>query len=418
MMLQWTMPLGHKSTSLYLLGLVVNALVRVAAVTGYPYSIADQTICQLPPSGVDDCYPLVFVPSEVFQAIRPGQQVPKGLHIRMNFETGVKEAKLLAPHDPPLTEEELISVTLSEDAGSVEVDMTHSLYDSSNEDMFALDGKSKDIILKEVPETTAAQPSIPNRLIAGKDKIAPEYERPAGLKGSKAQAFDQTLLELKSSTNQITVNLILDHLDYVVHQIDYGINFAKSDIAIPILVDLMRGEDPHIRERAAEIVGNALSNNPKAQELASRFGLTMDLWTLFENQTLLILQKRFLFAFGAMIRSNPTALALFADSQGSDGFLKMAVYCATDSLSMKMRERIMTLFSDLVDPDMISIPEPSESVQGQSASNLGIGRASPEAISLWCRLCESEVEDEESLDYKESRIRALELLRKQNICPT
>ena len=29
-----------------------------------------------------------------------GQAIPRGLHVRMNLQTGVKEAKLLDPDDP------------------------------------------------------------------------------------------------------------------------------------------------------------------------------------------------------------------------------------------------------------------------------------------------------------------------------
>ena len=38
---------------------------------------------------------LVFVATEEWQEVRPGQRVPGGLHVRMNLETGKKEAKLL-----------------------------------------------------------------------------------------------------------------------------------------------------------------------------------------------------------------------------------------------------------------------------------------------------------------------------------
>lgn len=36
-----------------------------------------------------------FIPTKEWQVIKEGQSIPKGLHIRMNFQTGIKEAKLL-----------------------------------------------------------------------------------------------------------------------------------------------------------------------------------------------------------------------------------------------------------------------------------------------------------------------------------
>ena len=39
----------------------------------------------------------MFVATSSWQEVRPGQRVPGGLHVRLNLETGKKEARLLAP---------------------------------------------------------------------------------------------------------------------------------------------------------------------------------------------------------------------------------------------------------------------------------------------------------------------------------
>lgn len=36
-----------------------------------------------------------FVPTHEWQVIKEGQSIPAGLHVRMNFQTGIKEAKLM-----------------------------------------------------------------------------------------------------------------------------------------------------------------------------------------------------------------------------------------------------------------------------------------------------------------------------------
>ncbi len=41
----------------------------------------------------------VFVPTSEWQTIKPDQGIPRGLHVRLNIQTGVKEAKLLADAD-------------------------------------------------------------------------------------------------------------------------------------------------------------------------------------------------------------------------------------------------------------------------------------------------------------------------------
>lgn len=37
----------------------------------------------------------VFIPTTEWQVVKEGQSIPKGLHVRMNLQTGLKEAKLM-----------------------------------------------------------------------------------------------------------------------------------------------------------------------------------------------------------------------------------------------------------------------------------------------------------------------------------
>ncbi|ORY65927.1 nucleotide exchange factor SIL1 [Pseudomassariella vexata] len=46
-----------------------------------------------------ECYPKVFSPTEEFQIIHHDQDIPPGLHVRMNIWTGEKEARLNIPGD-------------------------------------------------------------------------------------------------------------------------------------------------------------------------------------------------------------------------------------------------------------------------------------------------------------------------------
>src|SRR3982074_1439976 len=63
-----------------------------------------ELIC--PTEHAGDCYPRVFQPTEEFQLIKEGQDIPPGLHVRLNIYTGEKEARLNIPmegdEDPAL----------------------------------------------------------------------------------------------------------------------------------------------------------------------------------------------------------------------------------------------------------------------------------------------------------------------------
>jgi nucleotide exchange factor SIL1 len=43
----------------------------------------------------------VFVPTKEWQTVKKGQKIPKGLHVRINLETGLTEAKLLDDDQSP-----------------------------------------------------------------------------------------------------------------------------------------------------------------------------------------------------------------------------------------------------------------------------------------------------------------------------
>jgi hypothetical protein len=45
-----------------------------------------------------ECYPKVFKPSSEFQKVHHDQSIPKGLHVRIDVQTGEKEAKLSVDH--------------------------------------------------------------------------------------------------------------------------------------------------------------------------------------------------------------------------------------------------------------------------------------------------------------------------------
>lgn len=56
------------------------------------------------PENPSDCYPQLFEPTNEWQTVREGQQIPPGLHVRVNLETGLEEARILQGDDSSLSE--------------------------------------------------------------------------------------------------------------------------------------------------------------------------------------------------------------------------------------------------------------------------------------------------------------------------
>lgn len=63
---------------------------------GWKVDVARDMICRAEDSSLaPDCHSLYFTPTREYQVVLPGQRVPKGLHITMDFNTNVKMAKLM-----------------------------------------------------------------------------------------------------------------------------------------------------------------------------------------------------------------------------------------------------------------------------------------------------------------------------------
>ncbi|KAJ4421652.1 nucleotide exchange factor sil1 [Gnomoniopsis sp. IMI 355080] len=185
----------------------------------------------------EDCYPKVFQATDEFQVIREGQDIPHGLHVRLDVTTGKKEAKL---NDP-------------------------------NEKDPALEGLPVDSSMVVVEPEEGAEDALPV------PKGAPEYEPVGKIKAPQAenQAFYDSLTVLKTlSLNDRPVDAALSILKDIAHDIYYGLKVAEDANAVKELLCMMSSQDLFAKDfddeavtqagDAAYIIGSALQNNQKA----------------------------------------------------------------------------------------------------------------------------------------------------------
>ncbi len=202
-----------------------------------------------PPDTPAECYPRIFQATTEFQKVREGQDLPPGLHVRMDIWTGEKEAKLNDPdeQDP------------------------------------ALEGLPVDRAVMLV-ESASADDAAP--LPSG----APLYE-PAGLvkaPSNESQAFYDALAVVKeglapqktglSSAGGIDATHPLDEplevLEELAHDIYYGVKVAQDRETLKALLCLMSSRDVFDAgadeslvgqaRQAAAIVAASVQNNPTA----------------------------------------------------------------------------------------------------------------------------------------------------------
>lgn len=187
---------------------------------------------------LQECYPKVFVPTDEFQTVHDDQDLPPGLHVRLNVWTGQKEAKINVPDEQ-----------VAEVAG--------------------LPVDSSVVVVDQQPNQEEGAEKI--QIPAG----APVYE-PVGKirEPPKGEEFDTFFESLEILKKGLDLDDALGELEELSHDIYYGLKIAEQYDTVKNLLCLANtdwlyedSDSPLSIKRgsqAANIMAGALQNNPKA----------------------------------------------------------------------------------------------------------------------------------------------------------
>ncbi|KAF7544092.1 hypothetical protein G7Z17_g10222 [Cylindrodendrum hubeiense] len=236
-------PSRAKATTLpLLLAMIFGVLLCILAApaqassSSQPSPSADvDLICHT--SNPDECYPRIFQPTDEFQTVREDQELPNGLHVRLNIWTGEKEAKINVPD---------------------EVDPS-------------LEGLPVDQAVLVVDPQEPDAPPVP--------RGAPKYETVGKIKEPKpeyeAEPFFQAMKMLKSGDidgGEVFDNA-LEGMEDLSHDIYYGLKITEDPAVLKGLFCLMADQGAPSADgitprdqQAAAILAGALQNNPTALE--------------------------------------------------------------------------------------------------------------------------------------------------------
>lgn len=181
-----------------------------------------------------ECYPKIFQPTEEFQKVHDDQDLPPGLHVRLNIYTGQKEAKI---NDP-------------------------------TEQNPALEGMPTERSVVLIDSDEAPEVQIP--------KDAPKYD-PVGMVKQPQQESSQFYTNLEfvkkgAHGSDLPVDEALEFLEDISHDIYYGVKITETFETVKALFCLMvdpktpapaEGVVPR-DQQAAAIISGALQNNPTA----------------------------------------------------------------------------------------------------------------------------------------------------------
>lgn len=282
--------------------------------------VNQEIICN--PENSEDCYPKVFIPSSEWQLIRDNQDIPPGLHVRLNIETLKKEAKLMDPEDQDTSN----AIIVAED----------EVRDRSDEVQEEFDSSQKEQIRQKVAEFKKAH---------NKPKVDSE----------ELNNFQNTIDEVVYyDGDKDRLKIALETLEDLSHDIELGVGLTQNSQVFASFLDMISNNIGEVYEEIIyRIMGSSLRNNPEAIKNTLEGQSSTFVETLFRKLKTSsdVIQKRIL----GIIQSLNQDLQFRTYFYNHSGVTKLVE--TFTSLGPQAKERLINIFEDL---HMISETQASE----------------------------------------------------------
>jgi len=256
----------------------------------------------------------VFVATREWQAVLPGQAIPRGLHVRIDMQTGEKVARLLAEEET----EEQRKARILQSIRNIKDDLKDSPKVEGT-------GKTKWRTMEELKE----------ELKAGEMKISEDYITMKEL----VARFEQ------EETEEVKVTC-LEELEYHVHQYDNALDFVHLGGLVSTILPGLNSSSPVLRKAAAFLLGGAAQSHPEVQGAALAAGLLPLLLRLTQLDPEPGVRVKALYALGSMVRRSPPGQEELVRAGG------LTVLAASlREGGPRLRLKALTLLHDLLEED-------------------------------------------------------------------
>ncbi|KAK7204698.1 hypothetical protein BZA70DRAFT_279794 [Myxozyma melibiosi] len=357
---------------------ITCAIASAVALVGAVEADSNGMIC--PDDGSGACYSQEFVPTEEFQQVKPGQNLPPGVHVRLNFETGVREAKLLAPEGADDDEDSTAVVVVpGGESVTVETSEEDDAGASQDTDSFTAEEEQQDRNIwgqfsyshKPNPHISLSdhedfESTLAYALSAGK---VPEDDSTA--ESATVPPTSSELAEAATDSEGPYAVLLtaLRTIEDYAHEIDFGIKLADPETVTDFLAIL--GSHPHapVRALAARVIGSSLRNNAPALDIAAPARVVSYLLSALESENDAEVRKRIMFALASSIHGRFGRQEFWSQNGGE--ILRRKFY--TDGVGEDYMGRCGTFVEDSF------VNSESESSSASQASN-----EIQKEMGLWC----------------------------------
>ncbi|GLG99718.1 Nucleotide exchange factor SIL1 [Gryllus bimaculatus] len=273
-------------------------------------------------STLDDAESIeVFKPTHEWQSVKKGQPIPKGLHVRVNLQTGETEAKLISNSNNERTDVLSVHDDVNSEEDRIEADeLSKEIVDAVRERFRSY--KELKEAFKQLNMTVKTDLEIMHELIF-------KYKN---LQRSQKTSYDEILA-------------VLTDMEYLVHQFDNALEFVRLEGVSDIVIPMLNCSSPAVRAEAARLLGSAAQSNVKVQIAALENGAIFSLLRAVSLDSDSVVRIRSLYALSCLIRNFPAAQARFVKE---GGLSVLAQLFDKEQENHKMQIKVITLLYDLL----------------------------------------------------------------------
>lgn len=282
---------------------------------------------------------MTFKPSKTWQKIKPGQIIPSGLHVRINLQTGEKEAKLLNGGDDDATNEEINNnkfayYQIKDKTQAVNLQNKH--LQELKQMLKSLKSDSKDNSDEDVERIRSKFRNI--------DELKKEFAKVNLAIKTDSEMLMELMKEYPKVNNEKKI-IILKDIEYLVHQYDAAQMFIKLKGLELILPDL-NSTNSKLRAYVAFTLGSAMQGNPPVQIAVYETNILQQLLRILIYDITDEVQSKVLYALSCLLRQFPLAQQYFTDNGGLIALAEL--FKQTKLHSLKLQLKAVTLLHDLI----------------------------------------------------------------------
>ncbi|KAK9368923.1 hypothetical protein V1509DRAFT_621906 [Lipomyces kononenkoae] len=282
---------------------VTSAIKFGEATVGEPDDTEVELIC---PSDGSQCYPAVFEATDSWREVLPDQVIPGGLHVRLNFETGQREAKLVSNDDDDKDRAGIVVVSEGESA-----DVTLNTQDQAV-DMSAESDTEQSGTWGQSPYSHKPNPHISlseheefgNNLafILSSFTLETTGALLSSMDSGSAESsgLESVNSDIDGSQHELLIAALTNVEDFS-HEIDFGIKIAAPEVMSVFLTLVNTHSSPQVRALSARIIGSALQNNEPALQIATVSQVVTNLLQSLKQEQDQTVRYRIMFALASSI---------------------------------------------------------------------------------------------------------------------